>query len=71
MLTNSQILTLSAHQRWLQTITYYAEETRAPTKISVGPKGPMAPSTVSVPPQRGGLQQGSGIGDQFHRPSQK
>ena len=42
---------------------YYAEETRAPTQISVDPNGPRAPTTVSVPPQRGGLQQGSGIGD--------
>ncbi len=50
--------------------TYYAKETRAPTKISVGPNGPRAPTTISVPPQIGGLQQGSGIGDQFHRPSQ-
>ena len=50
--------------------TYYAEETRAPTKISVGPNGPRAPTTISVPPQIGGLQQGSGIGDQFHRSSQ-
>ena len=49
---------------------HYAEETRAPTKISVGPNGPRAPTTVSVPPQIGGLQQGSGIGDQFHRPLQ-
>ena len=56
----------------------YAEETRAPTKISVGPNGARAPTTVSVPPQQGGAQQlvnptnqrGSGIGDQFHRPSQ-
>ena len=50
--------------------TYYAKETRAPTKISVGPNGPRAPTTISVPPQIGGLQQGSGIGDQFHRSSQ-
>ena len=50
--------------------TYYAKETRAPTVMSVGPNGPRAPTTVSVPPQIGGLQQGSGIGDQFHRHSQ-
>ena len=50
--------------------TYYAKETRAPTKISVGPNGPRAPTTISVPPQIGRIQQGSGIGDQFHRPSQ-
>ena len=56
----------------------YAEETRAPTKISVSPNGPTAPSTVSVPSQREGVEQfvnptnhrGGGIGDQFHRPSQ-
>ena len=41
--------------------TYYAEETRAPTKISVGPNGPRAPTTFSVPPQIGGVQDGSGI----------
>jgi hypothetical protein len=29
--------------------TYYAEETRAPTKISVDPNGPRAPTTFSVP----------------------
>ena len=34
---------------------YYTEETRAPPKISVGPR---APTTVSVPPQTGGVQQG-------------
>ena len=28
--------------------TYYAKETRAPTKISVGPNGPRAPTTFSV-----------------------
>jgi hypothetical protein len=50
--------------------TYYAKETRAPTKISVGPNGPRAPTTISVPPQIGGVQDGSGIGGQFHRPSQ-
>jgi hypothetical protein len=50
--------------------TYYAKETRAPTKISVGPNGPRAPTTISVPPQIGGVQEGSGIGDQFHRPLQ-
>ena len=50
--------------------TYYAKETRAPTKISVGPNGPRAPTTISVPPQIGGVQEGSGIGDQFHRHSQ-
>ena len=50
--------------------TYYARETRAPTKISVGPNGPRAPTTISVPPQIGGVQDGSGIGGQFHRPSQ-
>ena len=63
---------------------YYAEETRAPTKMSFGPNGPRAPTTVSVPPVTGGVQQGgsalgvnpnsiqrgSGIGDQFHRPPQ-
>ena len=48
--------------------TYYAEETRAPTKISVGPNGPRAPTTISVPPQIGGVQNGSGIGGQFYRP---
>ena len=50
--------------------TYYAEETRAPTKISVGPNGPRAPTTISVPAQIGGVQDGSGIGGQFHRPTQ-
>ena len=50
--------------------TYYAEETRAPTKISVGPNVERAPTTISVPPQIGGVQDGSGIGAQFHRPSQ-
>ena len=49
---------------------HYAKETRAPTQISVGPNGPRASTTVSVPLQRGGLQQGSGIEYQFHRPSQ-
>ena len=49
--------------------TYYAEETRAPTKISVGPNGQRAPTTISVPPNIGGVQGGSGIGVQFHRPS--
>ena len=56
----------------------YAEETRAPTKISVALNGPRAPSTVSVPSQREGVEQfvnptnhrGGRIGDQFHRPSQ-
>ena len=48
----------------------YGEEVRAPTKVRVGPNGPRAPTTVSVPPQIGGLQQGSGIGDQFHIHSQ-
>ena len=50
--------------------TYYAKETRAPTKISVGPNVQRAPTTISVPPQIGGVQDGSGIGGQFHRPSQ-
>jgi hypothetical protein len=50
--------------------TYYAEETIAPTKIYVGPNGPRAPTTVSVSPQIRGVQDGSGIGSQFHRPSQ-
>ena len=49
--------------------TYYAMDTRAPTKISVGPNGPRASTTISVPPQIGGVQGGSGIGGQFHRPS--
>ena len=40
--------------------TYYAKETRAPTKISVGPNGQRAPTTISVPPQIGGVQDGSG-----------
>ena len=40
---------------------YYAEETRAPTKISVDPNGPRAPTTVSVPPRTGGVQHGDGI----------
>ena len=48
--------------------TYYAKETRAPTKISVGPDGQRAPTTISVPPHS--VQEGSGIGGQFHRPSQ-
>ena len=48
--------------------TYYAKETRAPTKISVGPDGPRAPTTISVPPHI--VQEGSGIGGQFHRASQ-
>ena len=30
--------------------TYYANEVRAPTKISVGPDGQRAPTTVSIPP---------------------
>ena len=30
--------------------TYYAKETRAPTKISVGPNVQRAPTTVSIPP---------------------
>ena len=47
--------------------TYYAKGTRAPTVMSVGPNGPRAPTTVSVPPLTGGVLQGSGIGDQFHR----
>ena len=62
--------TLNVHQRWLQKNTYYVKETRAPTKISVGPDGKRAPATISVPPQIGGVQDGSGIGGQLHRPSQ-
>ena len=60
----------------------YAVETRAPTVMSVGPNGPRAPTTVSVSPLTGGVQQGgsalgvnpngiqrgSGIGDQFRPP---
>ena len=38
--------------------------------MSVGPNGPRAPTTVSVPPLIGGVQNGSGIGGQFHRHSQ-
>jgi hypothetical protein len=38
---------------------YYAEETRAPTVMSVGPNGPRAHTTVSVPPHRS--QHGTGI----------
>ena len=48
--------------------TYYTKEVRAPTKISVGPNVQRAPTTISVPPQT--VQDGSGIGGQFHRPSQ-
>ena len=33
--------------------TYYAKETRAPTKMSVGPNGSRAPTTVSIPPLYG------------------
>ena len=50
--------------------TYYAKETRAPTKISVGPNVQRAPTTIFLPPQIVGVQDGSGIGGQFHRPSQ-
>ena len=46
---------------------YYAQGTRAPTVMSVGPNGSRAPTTVSVQPLTGGVLQGSGIGDQFHR----
>ena len=35
--------------------------------MSVGPNGSRAPTTVSVQPLTGGVKQGSGIGDQFHR----
>ena len=35
--------------------TYYAKGTIAATKISVGPNGPRAPTTVSVPPLTGGV----------------
>ena len=31
----------------------YGKETRAPTVMSVGPNGPRAPTTVSVPPLTG------------------
>ena len=48
--------------------TYYAMETRAPTKISVGPNVQKAPTTIYVTPQT--VQDGGGIGGQFHRPSQ-
>ena len=50
--------------------TYYAKGTRAPTVMSVGSNGPRAQTTFSVPPLIGGVQDGSGIGGQFHRPSQ-
>ena len=46
---------------------YYAQGTRAPPVMSVGPNGSRAPTTVSVQPLTGGVLQGSGIGDQFHR----
>jgi hypothetical protein len=59
--------------------TYYAKETRAPTVMSVGPNGRRAPTTVSVPPLTGAVQQGGsalgptpsvhrgfGIGDQLN-----
>ena len=48
--------------------TYYAMETRAPTKICVGPNVQKAPTTIYVAPQT--VQYGGGIGGQFPRPSQ-
>ena len=50
--------------------TYYTKEIRAPTKISVGPNVQKAPTTISALPLIGGVQDGGGIGGQFHRPSQ-
>jgi hypothetical protein len=82
---NQQVNTYPQRTPWMVANNmYYAEETRAPPKMSVGPNGPRAPTTVSVPPVTGGVQQGgsalgvnpnsiqrgSGIGDQFHRPPQ-
>ena len=37
--------------------TYYTKETRAPTKISVGPNVQRPPTTISIPP----VQHGDGI----------
>ena len=34
---------------------------RSPTAMSVGPNGPRAPTIVSVPPQRMGVQYGNGV----------
>ena len=50
--------------------TYYTKGIRAPTKISVGPNVQKAPTTISALPLIGGVQDGGGIGGQFHRPSQ-
>ena len=36
----------------------YGKETKPPTVMSVTPNGPRAPTTVSVPPLTGGVQQG-------------
>jgi hypothetical protein len=39
----------------------YAEESTAPTKISVGPNGARPPTTVSVPQLRAGVQRGRSV----------
>ena len=38
----------------------HKSDSRAPNVMSVGPDGPRAPTTVSVPPQHMGVQYGSG-----------
>jgi hypothetical protein len=78
---NQQVNTYPQRTPWMVANNM---EYGAPTVMSVGPNGPRAPTTVSVPPVTGGVQQGgsalgvnpnsiqrgSGIGDQFHRPPQ-
>ena len=56
---NQQVNTYPQRTPWMEANNmYYGEETRAPTKISDAPNGPRAPTTVSAPPLRGGVQQG-------------